>query len=485
MSDAIDAALADGVVISYQYETTRLATPDGLTFQDATGVLWRVSQTLGWIGTVWTNSQDYSASSTGFTFEVVFAPGGTNPLGEQLYTNAAWGVVKYDTSMELAWVWSPPWSGGNAYPNGAGTGDTNVYTLATTEADGHFFSASLSFVAVGAETNAVDRVLYESSGGGGGGGGASLSSVSNVVNAALGAFAATGTVQIAAYAGESGTATALYDGEFHDYSAIVLDATNAAVAVVDAKISTNNAAFVSAVLAAPLVGADPSDLSELAEYGSYGTVGAAILALIAGLAALKRRMISAETAIKEKPSLSDLPYALVVPGSDWRFSGAGVQPGVTYTITQDSTERAIFSLYADAVYVETVDISDDPDMQASLYFETAQITATRTLPGHLADRAVNAVAVSTETTLTLPAANPGHVRDLIVRLTVSATSAVTWTVAQGESWDSAGAPPSSFAAGTYLYRFTEVAAGVWHCEDMLALVGLEAALAAINGGVAP
>ena len=53
-------------------------------------------------------------------------------------------------------------------------------------------------------------------------------------------------------------------------------------------ISTNNSAFVSAVLAAPLVGADPSDLSEIAEYGTYGTVGAALLALIAGLAALKR-----------------------------------------------------------------------------------------------------------------------------------------------------------------------------------------------------
>jgi hypothetical protein len=76
-------------------------------------------------------------------------------------------------------------------------------------------------------------------------------------------------------------------------------------------------------------------------------------------------------------------------------------------------------------------------------------------------------------------------RDLYVRLTVSATSAVTWTTVQVETWDAMGAPPSSFAAGTYLYRFTEVAAGVWHCEDMLALVGLEAALAAINGGVAP
>ena len=117
------------------------------------------------------------------------------------------------------------------------------------------------------------------------------------------------------------------------------------------------------------------------------------------------------------------------------------------------------------------DISGKADAAALPYALVMVVT------GNLADRAVNAVPVSTNTTLTLPAANQGHSRDLLVRLTVSATSAVTWAVAQGESWDAMGAPPSSFAAGTHLYRFTEVAAGVWHCEDMLALVGLEAALA--------
>ena len=65
----------------------------------------------------------------------------------------------------------------------------------------------------------------------------------------------------------------------------------------DWAIGTNNAAFVKAVLAAPIAGADQSDLAEIGEYGSYGTVGAAILALIAGLAALKRRIGNAETAI--------------------------------------------------------------------------------------------------------------------------------------------------------------------------------------------
>lgn len=76
-------------------------------------------------------------------------------------------------------------------------------------------------------------------------------------------------------------------------------------------ISTNNAAFVAAVLAAPIVGASPSDLADIAEYGSYGTVGAAILALIAGLAALKR----------DKASKADLPY-----------------PFATATVTQDGPQ---------------------------------------------------------------------------------------------------------------------------------------------------
>ena len=72
-------------------------------------------------------------------------------------------------------------------------------------------------------------------------------------------------------------------------------------AYVDDAISTNNAAFVEAVLAAPIAGADPSDLAEIGEYGSYGTVGAAILALLAGLAALKRG----------KADKTELPYDIV------------------------------------------------------------------------------------------------------------------------------------------------------------------------------
>ncbi len=92
----------------------------------------------------------------------------------------------------------------------------------------------------------------------------------------------------------------------------------------------------------------------------------------------------------------------------------------------------------------------------------------------LADRTVNLITASDGTSIDieLPAlAHVGRMRDFYVRLTVSATSASTWTIGQGESWDAMGSPPSSFAAGTYLYHISEVAAGVWHAEDMFAVAG--------------
>ena len=259
-------------------------------------------------------------------------------------------------------------------------------------------------------------------------------------------------------------------------------------------ISTNNAAFVSAVLASPLVGADASDLAELSEYGSYGTVGAALLALIAGLAALKRRMTSAETALVQKASLTDLPYALVTPGVAYELSAETSLityfDGEAYVAVDTVVEPIesggdVTGYMLKGAGVSGSDIASFSADGSFVRWESSGWTVGDgeyvdpqiVLTGHLLDRAVNAVSVSAATTLTLPAANPGHSRDLYVCLTVSATSAVTWTVAQGETWDAAGAPPSSFAAGTYLYRITEVAAGVFHCKDMLALVGLEAALA--------
>ena len=269
--------------------------------------------------------------------------------------------------------------------------------------------------------------------------------------------------------------------------------TNAAVAVADEKISTNNEAFVSAVLAAPLVGASQSDLAELSDYGTYGTVGAALLALIAGLAALKRRVTSAETSLVQKASLSDLPYALVEL-SNWEVS-SGLSSGMTVVLIREfpnssqvqvflsNESTAVYDVPLGATELTSNDISSPPLGDYPAGIELSRLSALQLL-----DRAGNRVIVSGNTTLMLPAANPGRMRDFLVRLTVSTTSAVTWHDDAGlvPTWDAMGGPPSSFAASAtpYLYRLTEVEAGVWHCEDMLALVGLEAALATINGGTA-
>ena len=236
-------------------------------------------------------------------------------------------------------------------------------------------------------------------------------------------------------------------------------------------ISTNNSAFVSAVLAAPLVGADPNDLSELAEYGSYGTVGAAILALIAGLAALKRRVTSAETALAQKASFADLPYALVEPGK-WEFSG----------LQEDATgadmayDNGYWTLY---VYYDGE--SDSFTAQGSendlvVVFQDTSITAARpSLPGHLLDRANNLIDATTgNVTLTLPPFVAGKVRDLLVACTIGLdTNDEPWSVIfqggdgeeisfKSEGDDAASATfPVPDAAGDWWYSLTERAPHVF------------------------
>lgn len=231
-------------------------------------------------------------------------------------------------------------------------------------------------------------------------------------------------------------------------------------------ISTNNEAFVSAVLAAPLVGADPNDLSELAEYGSYGTVGAAILALIAGLAALKRRMTSAETALAQKASLTDLPYALVEPG-EWEFSGLPSGATNVQMSFDDVDGWMIFFNIAGGSRNTSTGQGTAEDLVVVFEFpgEYGDITATRaSLPGHLLDRAVNEVPVSTDTELTLPAiVNAGKARDFLVRLAISGSTVPTITFAAptGETiaYETDGDEfPVPDEAGTWFYSFTETAA---------------------------
>lgn len=265
-------------------------------------------------------------------------------------------------------------------------------------------------------------------------------------------------------------------------------------------ISTNNEAFVSAVLAAPLVGADPSDLSELAEYGSYGTVGAALLALIAGLAALKRRMGTAETTISGK-----LDGAAAYP--EWDSSeaydyGAGdivsfggriyrldetdyrtgqVPPENLNAWTQvylkdlkqdalSPTQLAAVNSGVTAAKVATWDGYSAQIAQKANATDLPYALVTRTPENGgatLLDRAVNAVPVSAATTLTLPALDhAGKARDFLVRLSISGSTVPTITFSpdgnESVTYETDGDEfPVPDEVGTWLYSFTETAASVF------------------------
>ena len=166
---------------------------------------------------------------------------------------------------------------------------------------------------------------------------------------------------------------------------------------------------------------------------------------------------------------SDLPYALVTPG-EWAFSGSGVQTNVSYSVSdlgETGEGDFAFELIGDGFLLDGARSNQEHPL--SLFFETSDITATRaSLPGHLCDRAVNAVSVSGATMLTLPAANAGKARDLLVRLALSADATVTFSAQSVETvtWDDAGSPSDTYEAGTYLFRFTEVAASVFHFDDL-------------------
>ena len=303
----------------------------------------------------------------------------------------------------------------------------------------------------------------------------SLLPVTNYVNESIASFSETGTVRSASSSETSLwslTADTLNDGGIqYSYSNIMSN--------MESKISTNNPAFVSAVLSAPIVGADPSDLSELAEYGSYGTVGAALLALIAGLAALKRRMTAAETAIDGKADADDLPYALVVPG-EWTYSG--VPAGVSnYGLVWDDAWFFVY-YYEGESYGSSV-LGDEDALELSFVLFDSTVTATRaSLPGNLSDRAVNAVPVSTDTELTLPAiVHTGKARDFLVRLEISGSTVPTITFAAptGETivYETDGDEfPVPDEEGTWIYSFTETVAGTF-------AVALKSVSVVTQGGV--
>lgn len=163
---------------------------------------------------------------------------------------------------------------------------------------------------------------------------------------------------------------------------------------------------------------------------------------------------------------SDLPYSLVTPGK-WEFSDGG-----NYTI-QGPLEDGFWAYYSPELGWSD-NFTTEADALAALSLEFEAVTATRpSLSGHLCDRAVNAIAVSTATTLTLPTAVAGKSRDFIVKLSVTGTVSITFSASSGESNPSyvGDAPPASFAEGTYVLRFTEVSVGSFVFNDMTASGG--------------
>ena len=174
--------------------------------------------------------------------------------------------------------------------------------------------------------------------------------------------------------------------------------------------------------------------------------------------------------IAQKANASDLPYRLVEPGK-WEFSGSGVQSGVTYTveIAGYAEDEYVYLIQADSILIATTPGTDPDPLEVTWNNVSTggDIIATRaSLPGHLCDRAGNRVVVSGDTTLTLPAAVPGHLRDFLVRLEISGSTVPTITF-QGQGSEAPNGAdeityetdgdefPVPDEAGTWSYSFTE------------------------------
>ena len=208
----------------------------------------------------------------------------------------------------------------------------------------------------------------------------------------------------------------------------------------------------------------PTKTSQLTNDGAPnggGTPYATTAQVAAKQDALSAAQLANIAAVPNKANLTDLPYRLVEPG-EWEFSGSGYDPDATYTIRFDA-EQVEWNLYEGEMESET--LVDGPvsgtASDTAVEFAYAGITATRpSLPGHLLDRAGNRVVVSGDTTLTLPAANPGYLRDFLVRLEISGSTVPTITFAAptGETitYETDGDEfPVPDEAGDWLYSFTE------------------------------
>jgi len=195
-----------------------------------------------------------------------------------------------------------------------------------------------------------------------------------------------------------------------------------------------------------------------------------------------------QSALAGKADKSDLPYAMVEPGK-WSFSGVPSGFSVLGISYSDVLGEWIITIDEGGSEYDLNIEGSETDTSLSFLITDVQVTATRTPPGHVLDRAVNAVPVSSATEITLPEKIAGgKSRDFYVRLSVSAKSAVTFAATDSGgyavTWDDMGDPSREFDEGTYLYRITETDEGLMHAEDMMALEGVEDAIEQINNGTA-
>ena len=154
---------------------------------------------------------------------------------------------------------------------------------------------------------------------------------------------------------------------------------------------------------------------------------------------------------------SDLRYALVEPGA-WEFSD-----GQSHVVTGPAEVSGYWHYTVDGTTLSEafVDETEALNMRAVDFDVGGLLTATRTsLPGRLLDRVGNRVVVSGDTTLTLPAAVPGYLRDFLVRLEISGSTVPTITFAAptGETiiYETDGDEfPVPDEAGNWVYSFTE------------------------------
>ena len=181
----------------------------------------------------------------------------------------------------------------------------------------------------------------------------------------------------------------------------------------------------------------------------------------------KANAADVSNALNLKADATDLPYRLVEPGK-WEFSDGGsyTMDGPYEAIYGEPSAGYFWKLFQGPTELDS-SVSYESASVMSVEFPVAQITATRaSLPGHLCDRAGNRVVVSGDTTLTLPAANPGYLRDFLVRLEISGSTVPTITF-QGQGSEAPNGAdeityetdgdefPVPDEAGNWVYSFTE------------------------------